>query len=457
MPPKCRSLILWLIPLLLPALLPAQERTDLQRILDRLDRLEQENRNLAEEVHALRIQLAGGGAPAPQVTATAAPVDVSEAPLAERVGVAEQRTEELSQSRVAAGQRLPVTLTGMVLFNAFLNGHANGGAQAPTVASPADSASGGGASLSQSIIGLRFEGPLVLGGGRVRGTFDMDLWGGTSSSLNHLLRIRVASLQIDWKNRTLMVGQDKPIVAERDPESLSQVALSPLTAAGNLWLWQPQVRFEQRFAMGDDSGFRARASVYQTSEPVASAGPYQATLSTARPALQGHFQFWRQFGTGARIEIAPGFHASDTHVDGISIPSRLFTIDWLIQPVAKVQLTGTYFHGRNAAGVGGLRQGFTNLGVDRFTAVSASGGWAQLSYLATNRLTFNIYGGQESDRAADLLRGQIARNFAYAANTRYRIGSNVLLGVEANQVRTTYVGGATRIVDHYDLALGYLF
>jgi len=456
MSPKRRYPILWLI-LLLPALLPAQERTDLQRILERLERLEQENRNLAEEVHALRSELAGARTPAPSAIATVAPVNVSQAPLEERVAVTEQRTEELSQSRVEAGQRLPVTLTGMVLFNAFLNGHANGGAQAPLTAAPIDSVSGSGAGLSQSIIGLRFEGPRVLGGGRVRGTIDMDLWGGTSSSLNHLVRMRVASIQIDWKNRTLMAGQDKPIIAERDPESLSQVAFSPLTAAGNLWLWQPQVRFEQRFAMGENAGVRARASVYQTSEPLASAGSYQSSLSTARPALQGHFQFWRQFGAGTRIEIAPGFHTSQTRVDGISIPSRLFTIDWLIQPLAKVQVTGTYFQGRNAAGVGGLRQGFTITGVDRFAAVQASGGWAQFAYLATNRLTFNVYAGQESDRAADLLRGQIARNFAYAANARYRIGSNVLLGVEANQVRTTYVGGATRLVDHYDLALGYLF
>src|SRR5712691_8988956 len=254
--------------LLTPLLLPAQERSDLQQILDRLDRLERENHNLADEVRALRSELAVR----PEQIVSRAPAPAQEAPVEERVAVAERRTEELSQSKVETGQRLPVTLTGMVLFNAFLNGHANGGAQAPVVAAPANSASGSGASLSQSIIGLRFEGPRVLGGGRVRGTFDMDLWGGSSSSLNHLMRIRVASIQIDWKNRTLMVGQDKPIIAERDPESLSQVAFSPLTAAGNLWLWQPQVRFEQRFAVGENARGRARASVYQTSEPLASAG-----------------------------------------------------------------------------------------------------------------------------------------------------------------------------------------
>src|SRR5579863_7570310 len=110
------------IVLLFPLLLRAQEPTEFQRILQRLDQLERENRDLAQEVHALRAEIAGARAP---VLATA------EAPLDERVAVQEQRTAELAQTKVEAAQRMPVTLTGMVLFNSFLNGGANGGAEDP--------------------------------------------------------------------------------------------------------------------------------------------------------------------------------------------------------------------------------------------------------------------------------------------------------------------------------------
>jgi hypothetical protein len=448
--------------LLLPPLLPAQEPSDLKLILQRLEQLERENRNLADEVHALRAEISGARTLNPltetPATVAEAPVNASPVPIDERAAVLEQRTEELSQTKVEAARRMPVTLTGMVLFNAFLNGRASGAAQDPLVAAPSDTISAGGASLSQSIIGLRFEGPRILGGGQVRGSLDMDLWGGTASSLNHLVRMRTATLEIDWKNSTLTVGQDKPLIAPRDPDSLAQVAFSPLTAAGNLWLWQPQARFEQRVGLGENAGLRAQASVYQTSEPSAGVPPqYQATLSAARPALEGRFEFWSKFASGARLEIAPGFHVSQTHVAGVSIPSRLFTIDWMLQPIAKVRFTGAFFHGRNAAGVGGLRQGFTFVEDNRVTAVAASGGWAQLSYLATQRLTLNAYSGQESNHAADLFSGQIARNFVYAGNLQYRLGSNVLFGLEANQVRTTYVGGLLRLLNHYDLALAYLF
>jgi hypothetical protein len=434
MRPKYRLFIFMLVPFLLPA----QEKSEFQQIIERLDRLEQENRSLTNEVRALRAELA---AHPPGESAVGAPPDATapSPPLEERAAIQERRADELAQTKVEASQRFPVTLTGMALFNAFLNGRASGGQQDPLTASLSDNRSGGGASMSQSIIGLTFHGPQVWGGGQVNGALYMDLWGGSSSSLNHLVRMRVATVQIDWKNQTVVVGQDKPLISPREPNSLAQVAFSPLTAAGNLWLWQPQIRFEQRFALGENAGLRAQAAVYQTSEPASSVpAEYQASFSAARPALEGRFEFWRKFGSGGRIEIAPGFHVSQTHVGGVSIPSDLFSIDWMIQPVSKVQ-------------------GFTIKRDSIFRAVGAAGGWAQLSFLATKRLTLNAYSGQESNRAANLLTGQITRNFAYAGNGIYHLASNVLFSLEAAQVRTTYLGFPQRLVNHYDLALAYLF
>src|SRR6478672_5653425 len=103
-----------LIVALFPLLLPAQERGDFQQILRRLDQLEQENHNLADEVHALRAEIAGARvslpstAPVPAgagASGTAAnvppePVNVSSVPMEERVAVEEQRTEDLSQTKV---------------------------------------------------------------------------------------------------------------------------------------------------------------------------------------------------------------------------------------------------------------------------------------------------------------------------------------------------------------------
>jgi hypothetical protein len=447
----CRYLIL----LVIPALLAAQQRSDLQQILDRLDKLEQENRDLVSEIRLLRSELGG-----PRAAAPADQNAPSTSPIEERVAVAEQRIEEQAQTKVEASQRLPITLTGMVLFNAFLNGRASGGQQNPTSASPSDTLGQGGASLRQSVLGLKFQGPKVWGGGQVNGAMYMDFFAGSTSSLNHLVRLRIATLEINWKNTSIMAGQDKPIISPREPNSLAQVGVSPLTSAGNLWLWQPQVRFEQRFSLGEQTGLRAQLGVYQTSEPsyISRGGDDPSNpVSPSRPGLQGRFELWRQIGSGTRIEIAPGFHYSQSRVNGNTIPSDLFSVDWLIQPVSKVQITGMFFQGQNSAAVSGLHQGFTVFPNDRVVPVGAAGGWTQLSLLATKRLSFNMYGGQESNRAQDLLRGDISRNLMYAGNAIYRLGSNVLIGLEASQVRTNYLRLPARLNNHYDLAFGYLF
>lgn len=444
----------------LPALLAAQQKSDSQLILERLDRIEQENKNLAEEVRALRAELAASRITPPSAVDANAATAPAAAPLAERVDVVEQRTADLAQSKVESSQKLPVTITGMVLFNSFLNGRANGGAEYPTTAVQGNSSSVAGGTLSQSVLGLKYQGPEIFGGGHINASMYFDAWGGSpSNSLNHLVRLRVATVEADWKNTTVLVGQDKPIVSPREPNSLAQVAVSPLTGAGNLWLWEPQVRVDQRFAFGRQAGLTAQIGVYQTSDPsyATRGGDSLNSSPNPRPGVEGRFEFWRKFGEGSRIEIAPGFHESVTHAGGFSAPSRLGTVDWLIQPAPKFQFTGMLFTGQNAAGLGGLRQGFSIFNDIRAVPIGANGGWTQFSYLATKRLTFNFFGGEENDRLADLLSGDIHRNMMYAGNAIYRLGSNVLIGLEVSQVRTSYFLLPSRLNNHYDLALGYLF
>jgi hypothetical protein len=116
-----------------------------------------------------------------------------------------------------------------------------------------------------------------------------------------------------------------------------------------------------------------------------------------------------------------------------------------------------FFTGENAAGLGGLHQGFSIIDDIRAVSIGANGGWGQFSYLATKRLTFNVFGGQENDRAADLLSGDIHRNSMYAGNAIYRLGSNVLIGMEVSQTRTNYFLLPSKLNNHYDLSLAYLF
>jgi hypothetical protein len=432
-------------------LLAAQTTPEIREILERLQRLEQQNRALSEEVHQLRQELASArGQPAPP--AQPAPT------LAEKVAVQESRTEELAQSKVEASQHFPIRVTGMALFNAFLNSRGSGGEQYPTYAWRGSQASGGG-SLRQTTIGLEYSGPQTFLGGKVRGSVFMDFWGGAGAPLDQDFRLRTGSIEIDWQSRSIMAGLESPIFAPRQPDSLAQVAFAPLTGAGNLWLWIPQVRFEQQLRFTDESGVRAQFGLVQTSEaPLYQDGP--AGVEPARPGVEGRFEFYHGPDDGRRIEIAPGFHSSITHVAGVSVPSNLFSLDWFARPWRKLEFKGAFFTGQDVGPLGGLQRGYTigwESGEYGAIPVHSKGGWGQLTFPATSRLSFHLFSGIEDDRAADLAAGAIGRNWMYGANFFYRLAPNVLLGMESSQARTTYLGKGYRLNNHYDLALAYLF
>lgn len=427
----------------------ARGTPQLGEILSRLERVESQNRELMAEVRVLREMLGGAPAQTGSPAEQAAPAGT----IAERMEVQEQRTAQLDQEKISSDHKLPVQLTGMILFNAFLNGRGAVGAENPTIAPARGSQASGGGTLRQTVLGFKVDGPQIVGGGKVTGSVYMDLFGGTGTTLNQLMRLRVAAVDATWRNTTLMFGLDKPILAPREPDSLAQVGVSPLTSAGNLWLWQPQARIEQRFSLGEQAGLRAQVGLFQTAET--STGLPSETLTRARPGYEGRFEFWGDMGD-KRIEVAPGFHASSTHALGQTADSRIFSIDWMIRPLKKVDFSGQFFQGQNVGILGGLRQSVTIFS-GRLRPVEASGGWAQLKVRIAPRVTFNAFGGQEDDNNRDLLNGAIAKNQAYAANIMYRAGSNILTSFEVSQVRTTYLGAGTRIFAHYDLAIAYLF
>ena len=434
----------------------AQTEPDLRQIMLRLDRLEEQNRALLAEIRQLRSELAASSLhPAEETTG-------SQPGLDERLQVEETRTADLAQSKVEAAHHFPIRLTGMALFNAFLNSHGSAGGQYPTFAAP-DSDPSGGASFRQSIIGLDFDGPHALGDGKISGTLRLDLFGGSGQGLDQLVRLRTATLGIDWKSRGFLVGVDKPIISPREPDSIAQVGVSPLSGAGNLWLWIPQARFHQNFQLGELTGFQFQAGVVQTRENSGSPlSPYTdpkgaADFESARPGVEARLEFFS--GSNRRIEIAGGFHHSVSHVAYISVPSDVYSVDWLARPWKLIEFTGSFFTGQNVAplGTGGIRQGLVILGPNQAQAVHSLGGWGQLTIRPLPRFWCNLFTGQQDDRNSNLPAGSIGKNLAFGANVFYRIAPNVLASFEAAQTRADYISSGMLRNNHYDLGLAYLF
>jgi hypothetical protein len=304
----------------------------------------------------------------------------------------------------------------------------------------------GGLTFRQSIIGVKFHGPKTFFGAKVSGSAFGDFWdGNTEGTANLAFRLRTAEATLEWEKRSVSVGLMKPLISPRDPSSLATMGVVPLTSSGNLWRWQPQVRYEEK--LGE---FRLQGAVMQTSEQAGLANA--ALVALRRPSLELRGAWVRE-----RFEFGVGGHVSTSHVQGRSVPSRIFSADWLAKPFEKLELSGFFFNGENVHHLGSMRQSFRFLPNGNVEAVRSRGGWAQAAMPLTSRLTVNLFGGIHDDRNADLIRGQNGRNRSGGANVMVRVAPNVMVSFESMQIRSLFLGTGERRVNRYDLSLAYIF
>ncbi|MCC6539299.1 MAG: hypothetical protein IT162_17235 [Bryobacterales bacterium] len=435
---------------------PPPPANALEQVLERLARLEAENRSLREQVQGLREEVA---ALKPAAASAAAPPPQQQ--LEERLAIQEKRTEEQAQIKVEASQRFPIRLSGMLLANAFHNSAGANGLDTPTTAARVlNGRQTGGLTFRQTVVGMEYTGSQTFLGATARGSLFADFFEGQTENNNfYPVRIRTGGFHLDWATRTLSVVQEKPLFSPRDPDSLSYGGISPLTAAGNLWRWQPQIRFEQRLGAPNAAGIvpvRAQVAVVQTNEDSSfDFATNRLSSERRRPGLQARVQL----ATGndqARLELAPGFHVSEANVSGQRYRSDLVSFDWLVSPHPKFNWTGMVWRGQNVHHFGAFRQGFGIVnGVLR--PVRSRGGWTQASVPITSRFSLNAHGGLHDDRNEDIAAAGIAVNRTGAVNFMYRIAPHIVVSLEAMKHRTTYRDLGNRSNNRYDLSIAYLF
>ena len=241
------------------------EQSKLDQILLQLNQLREDNQKLHQEVDDLRHQVT-------ELTSVKPPEPVPEH-LAEKVDVLNQRVEDLDSGKVEAGGHFPLRLSGLVLMNSYLYAGNTGGVDLPLVAAIGAGQQASGATFHNTEIGISYSGSQGIWGARMAGDLNLDFYGGTLNSQNNLARIRTADIGLNWEQRSLTFALDKPILSPRNPDSLSQLGVAPLANSGNLWLWQPQLRYEERIQFSESSGLQARLGVYQTNETLRASQP----------------------------------------------------------------------------------------------------------------------------------------------------------------------------------------
>jgi hypothetical protein len=396
--------------------------------------------------------------------------------LQEQIEVHTAQLKEHAQTKVESDGKHRVRLFGLILANTYYNSDDSTLSDVPLVALPQAAVrhrNNFGATLRQTRIGLAFDGPRLgkrLGEARVSAEAEFDFWGGQVEDSERLvlgsLRIITASARLDWERASLIVGQRPPLVSPLNPTSLAAVWFAPMTAAGNLWQWRPQIIVEHRTPLQNASELIVQGGVMT---------PFGETVQGSRIegglGYETRVAFRRTLQNDQNLEIGIGGYAHRRPFPlGRRVTSYALTSDWQLPIGERLALSGEAYFGRAVSL--GEQSGGPN---DRYYAITGRlenpatqargnftvGGWAQLSLRARSDLDFNFAWGQNDPRNRDLRQDAngatlLQKNQVASANFIWQLRHNFLVSLEYRRLWTNYPT-QRRTNNHVNLAFGYVF
>ncbi|HJR62530.1 MAG TPA: hypothetical protein VJ803_02420 [Gemmatimonadaceae bacterium] len=386
--------------------------------------------------------------------------------LAERLRRAEEAIELLRRqletqaaSTVQSATRVRVEIFGRVLMNAFSNSSRVNNADVPSFTQRGGGRGGLGATIRQTSVGVAVTVPRVLGGG-FAGDLHMDFFGGQQpgSGSRHLpiMRVRTARGIVRWSRAELLFGQDAPLMAGLNPVSIASFGSPDFAAAGNLWLWLPQVRFTGELGTPLKLAVQGALLAPTSSEP---AGSFDTDTDidiaerSRRPYVQARVRA-RWGAEDAPGEIGIGAHKGWLRRgDGSNVSSDGVAIDARIPLGGAVELRGEAYTGQALRGLGGA--GIGQLFTTDSAAVYDRGGWAQIVVRASPLLELGAGCGVADPRDRNLP-AQRLENAGCEAHTIVRPGGPMIAGLTYRTQRTTFPEGKVRN-HHVNLAVGFEF
>src|SRR5258706_2858071 len=276
---------------------------------------------LRQGLEALRGQVQENAASSkPTVLAESAPVQPASAEptvsTADRdPGFLAAKVAELHQDKVESKSKYPVRISGLVLFNGYGNHGTLDAQDLPSLAfptAPGSSVGGVGGTLAQTVLGIDVKGPKVFGA-ESSGSAEVDFGGGIPpieyGAATSIIRLRTATVHLDWVKTSINIGQDVPFFSPLNPTSYATVESPALSWSGNLWVWTPQIEVQHRFTLSDDSQLVAQGCVL---EPFTEEIPqFQARIASAGeesrvPALAGRIAWDRSAATRYPFTVGLG-------------------------------------------------------------------------------------------------------------------------------------------------------
>src|SRR5487761_32387 len=386
------------------------------------------------------------------------------------------------QTKVESASKYRVRLSGIALLNVFSNRGSVDNQDVPGLAQapgPLDSNATFGATVRQSTIGVDVFGP-TLAGARIHGEAQMDFFGGFPNALNGvtagIMRIRTATVQMDWHDTSLVAGQDTLFFSPLSPTSFASLAEPAFAYSGNLWTWVPQIRVEHHFNFSDRSGLILQGGVLDslTGEPSAYSfyRSAQAGEKSGQPAYAMRLAWSRSaFGRPATLGVG-GYYSPENWGFGRKINGWAGTADLDVPLGRWFSFSGEFYRGRAIGGLGGgigrsvLYNGSLTNPTTSVLGLNTVGGWGQLKFRPTEQLEFNGAFGEDDPFAADIRHFQGARSYFEPSIDRNQSGfvnfiyyprSDLVLSLEYRRLWTSDVDKAPYRAGQINLGIGVFF
>jgi regulator of replication initiation timing len=439
-----------------------------------------ESEQLRKELANIRSAAVQAGTSAPAATASAS-LEQRLSSVEENNQLAQSELRSQYQTKVESASKYRARLSGLVLFNIFGNAGSVDNIDVPTYAASTSSygsTSSFGATLRQSELGFEVFGP-PLRGAKTSGHVEFDFGGGFPSGAldgvnTGIVRLRTASVRVDWQNTSIVAGQDDLFISPNSPTSFASLLTPSFGYSGNLWAWTPQLRIERKIAVTDKQSISVQAGILDNLTSEFSTGSHrqpQAGEGTGRPAYALRTGWntsinGRPFGLGVSGYYSRQNWGFDWNVNGWALAT-----DWRLPLPRQLELSGEFYRGKSLGGLGGgigqsvLFSGDPNSPYSDFIGVNSAGGWSQLKFTATSRLEFNGVFGVDNPFSADIhafavpvgpYQRVLAGNRSEMANFIFRPRSDLLLSGEYRRLHTSEVG-RFNTADQVNVMMGVLF
>jgi chaperonin cofactor prefoldin len=410
--------------------------------------------------------------------------------LQERQQTLEEQVKLHEQTKIESDSKYPVRVTGLILFNSFINKGIVDNIDLPEVAlGESDDASNGstGASFRQTVIGLQGFGPKVARA-KTSAYVNLDFFGGlaygSSATSAGIVRMRTAGINFDWNHDSIQAGMVGPLISPLSPTSYATVAEPSLAGAGNLWTWSPQLRYARQIPLRSTTQVQFEVGLWDPQTAGYSTNLLFRAPSPGEYSKQPAYETRISYGTatknsyGDAVSEHPfqiglgGYYSRQNYSYGEKLDTWAVTTDWRIPFGRRFEVSGEGYRGLGLGGLGGgvykdVLIGLSPVtGENSYRGLNAIGGWTQLKAYFSRSIEANASIGLDDGFAGDFhtlvfptatavqLR---ARNKMVVANLIFKPKTYIIFSPEYRRIWTWPIDGPGATANIFSLSAGYQF